>query len=239
LEADEYALMDAAEDHMWWYRALHVRLLDRLAGIDGPVLDAGCGTGGLLAKLFRAHPALTAIGVEWSAEGATRAARKSPALIVRGDINALPLADASFAAAVSADVLCHQAVHPQRALAELHRVLQPGGLLVINMPAYRWLTSAHDLRVHNARRQTATELLAMLRDAGFSSPEASYWNALLLPLMVIQRKLLANHGDSRSDVAPFPPWLDAILYGVTTLERRIPLAMPAGGSVLATARKLP
>ena len=59
MEPAEYALMDAAEDHMWWYRALHRRLLDALAGVHGTVLDAGCGTGGLLACLRseRAGPA--------------------------------------------------------------------------------------------------------------------------------------------------------------------------------------
>ena len=48
MELREYELMDAAEGRMWWYRALHVRLCDALAGVRGRVLDAGCGTGGLL-----------------------------------------------------------------------------------------------------------------------------------------------------------------------------------------------
>ena len=53
MEPAEYALMDDAEDRMWWYRALHARLVEALAGALGPVLDAGCGTGGLLARLGR------------------------------------------------------------------------------------------------------------------------------------------------------------------------------------------
>ena len=52
MELTEYARMDAVEDHMWWYRALHRRLVAALAGRDGCVLDAGCGTGGLLARLL-------------------------------------------------------------------------------------------------------------------------------------------------------------------------------------------
>jgi len=228
MEPAEYQLMDAAEDGMWWYRALHARLLAALAGIEGRVLDAGCGTGGLLTRLHATRPELDAFGVEWSEQASRRAAAKSGAAIARGSVNALPFADATFAAAVVADLLCHRAVDAERALAELHRTLRPGGRLIVNMPAYAWLLSAHDRRVHNVRRQTAGELTAMLRAAGFRRVRARYWNSLLLPLMLVQRKLLARDG-AASDVAPFPPWLDATLHAITELERRLPFALPAGG----------
>jgi SAM-dependent methyltransferase len=234
MEPGEYALMDAAEGRMWWYRALHARIGDALQGVEGRVLDAGCGTGGLLAALRRRHPALALAGLEWSAAAARRAAVKSGAAIVRGSVNALPFADGSFDAAIAADVLCHAAVDPAAALAELARVLRPGGRLVVNMPAYAWLLSAHDRHVHNARRWTATATRAALRRAGFAAVRARYWNGLLLPLMVLQRKLLAS-GAAASDVAAFSPWLDATLHAITAAERRLPGALPAGGSVLATA----
>src|SRR6478672_8830430 len=51
MEPAEYDRMDAAESSMWWYRALHRRLIAALADAGGAVLDAGCGTGGLLAHL--------------------------------------------------------------------------------------------------------------------------------------------------------------------------------------------
>jgi SAM-dependent methyltransferase len=76
VEAAEYALMDTAEHRLWWYRALHARILDALAGVAGPVLDAGCGTGGLLVRLAQ-NRALAPIGVEFSPGAAMRAAAKS------------------------------------------------------------------------------------------------------------------------------------------------------------------
>jgi hypothetical protein len=115
-------------------------------------------------------------------------------------------------------------------------VLRPGGRLVVNMPAYAWLLSVHDRLVHNVRRCTARQLGVMLRDAGFIRVRPGYWNSLLLPLMVAQRKLVARHAEA-SDVAPFPPWLDAMLHAVTEIERRLPFRLPAGGSVLATAER--
>ncbi|HEY0182215.1 MAG TPA: class I SAM-dependent methyltransferase, partial [Rhodopila sp.] len=176
MEPAEYALMDAAEDRMWWYRALHVRLLDTLSEVRGRVLDAGCGTGGFLAMLRAERPDLARFGVEWDRAAAIRARGKSGAAIARGSVNALPFADDSFDAAVSADVLCHAAANPSAALEELKRVLRPGGRLVVNMPAYQWMLSAHDRRVHNVRRLTAGATATMLRRAGFHRVSANYWN---------------------------------------------------------------
>jgi SAM-dependent methyltransferase len=236
MEAAEYVLMDAAEDQMWWYRALHRRLITALAGVHGNVVDVGCGTGGLLARLRAARPDLSLTGVEWADSASRRAASKSAASIVRGSANALPFAGESFSALIAADLLCHRAVVPDGALAEFHRVIRPGGRLVINMPAYAWLLSSHDRQVHNVRRQTARQLADMLHAAGFRQVQTRYWNGLLLPLMVVQRKLLARN-TAASDVAPFPPWLNATLHAMTEIERRLPFALPAGGSVLATAER--
>jgi SAM-dependent methyltransferase len=232
--------MDAVEDGMWWYRALHARVLDAVGRPQGALLDAGCGTGGFLARLRRRWPGAEAAGVEYEPAAAARAAAKSGCPVVAGSVHALPFATARFAVATSMDVLCHAQVEPARALAELHRVLAPGGRLVLNLPAFRWLHSAHDIRVHNVRRFTAGEVAALLEAAGFVAPRARYWNALLLPLMVAQRKIMARAPSARSDVAAFPPWLDATLHGITELERhsaRLGLPYPAGGSVLAVATR--
>jgi SAM-dependent methyltransferase len=236
MEPAEYALMDAVEARMWWYRALHRRLTDALRPVQGRVLDAGCGTGGWLARLARDRPDLRRVGVEYEPGAARRAAGKSGASVAVGSVNDLPFGDGAFDAVVSADVLCHAAVEPARALAEMRRVLRPAGRLVVNMPAYAWLASAHDRRVLNARRMTAGATAALLRQAGFARVRARYWNGLLLPLMILKRKVLTGN-DSVSDVAPFPPWQDAIMHAATELERRLPFPLPAGGSVLAIAEK--
>jgi len=240
VEPLEYQLMDAVEDGMWWYRALHRRVLDAVGQPHGPLLDAGCGTGGFLARLRERWPDAVAEGLEYNPEAAARAQAKSGFPVATGSVLAMPFVDASFATLTSMDVLCHAAVEPAAALAEMHRVLAPGGKLVLNLPAFMWLHSAHDIRVHNARRFTAGQVRALLGAAGFTAVKTRYWNALLLPLMILQRKIMASAPEDRSDVAAFPPWQNATLLAVTELERhcaRLGFPFPAGGSVLAVATR--
>lgn len=235
MHAREYALMDAAEDGMWWYRALHTRMIAALEPRPGRVLDVGCGTGGLLAALGRARPDLQPFGLERDAAACRRAACKSGAPVVQGSADSLPFPPACFDAVFAADVLCHEAVDPVGALGEIRRTLRPGGRAILNMPAYRWLASQHDRQVHNARRETAGRMRRLLTEAGFDPVRVTYWNGLLLPAMVVQRKLRFRRHGSASDVAVFPPFLDHMLHCMTELERRLPFSIPAGGSVLAQA----
>jgi ubiquinone/menaquinone biosynthesis C-methylase UbiE len=243
VEPAEYALMDSAEDGMWWYRAAHARVLDALRerpGARGPLLDAGCGTGGMLRRFARDLPEREPVGLEYLPDAARRALAKSGRPVAAGDANRLPFPDASFGAAISIDVICHAGVDQAKALAELHRVLRPGGTLVLNLPAYEWLRGAHDVRVHNARRYTRAGAVALLRQAGFEAVSGRYWNGLLLPLMALQRKVLQRRPDAPSDVTDFPPWIDATLHAVSEIERWLGargITMPAGGSVLMLATR--
>src|SRR3954451_3161630 len=240
MEPQEYQLMDTVEDGMWWYRALHSRVLEALGQPSGRMLDAGCGTGGFLARLKTTWPEAEAEGLERNPKAAARAQAKAGVPVAAGCVMTMPFADASFQAVTSMDVLCHAAVEPATALAEMHRVLAPGGRLVLNLPAFQWLLSAHDHRVHNVRRFTASDAARMLTEAGFSAVTTRYWNTLLLPMMVLQRKILASAPENCSDVAAFPPWQDRMLFGITEAERqlaRLRLSFPAGGSVLAVATR--
>jgi SAM-dependent methyltransferase len=242
LERQEYEKLHAVEDEMWWFRGMHANLLAafrrRQPAQPGCLLDAGCGTGGFLAKLSRALPGWSPPGVDADPGACELARDKSGRPVVCGSANRLPFADGSLAAIFSADVLCHRNVDEAEALASFHRGLAPDGLLVLNLPAYQWLLSEHDHAVHNVRRYTARRIRRLLRRAGFAKIRTTYWNSVLFPLMAARR--LAGSGSSGSDVMNFPIPIEIAFRGIMRLETMLigrGLVLPYGGSILATALK--
>ena len=231
---------------MWWFAATHANLLMLArqyaedAAAQSRVLDAGCGTGGLLAKLAADRPQATVFGLDADQQACERAVAKSARPVCRGSVNALPFAEASLSAIFSADVLCHRDVDERQALFEFRRCLMPGGILVLNLPAYGWMLSRHDAAVYNVRRYTRSRIARLLRSAGFRLVYASYWNFVLFPIMVITRKLLPARDDGASDVRPYPAPIEALCRAVTGFERALlkgGLRLPFGGSLIAIAGK--
>src|SRR5262249_43061270 len=138
----------------------------------------------------------------------------------------------------SLDVLCHGGVDPVLALKEAHRCLRPGAIALINLPAYGWMLSAHDRRVHNVRRFTGREARALLAGNGFRVLRSSYWNTLLVPLMLIHR--LLERDDAESDVHDYPRWLDRLFSAALAVERlaiRAGISLPFGGSLIVVAAR--
>jgi SAM-dependent methyltransferase len=241
VERGEYERLSQAEDRMWWFRGLHAHLLGALADGGGArhrrILDAGCGTGGLMARLRAAYPDAMVVGLELDAEALRLARAKSGASLCRGSVDRLPFAANAFDAILSADVLCHAGVDEAGALLEFRRCLAPGGLLILNLPAYPWLYSAHDVAVANARRYAKGALHRQLAAAGFAKIRMGYWNSLLFPVMLLRRLAWRQGG---SDVALLPAPLERGFAAVLAVERQLRawrLPLPFGGSILARAVK--
>lgn len=238
MEAAEYGRMAAIEDRFWWFQALRRNMASWLPppGVAPlRLLDAGAGTGGWLKYLAEHRPDIAATGLEFDGSAAVWAMQRCGRPLVQGTINHLPFADGAFEVATSSDVLCHAGVDEAGALAELRRVLAPGGRLLLSLPAYDWLLSEHDRAVHNSRRYTETRLRAVLSGVGFRVQRCTYWNTLLFPLMVAKRKLWPSQG---SDVEPMPPMIDAGFAWLTEAESRWLRAggsLPFGGSILCEA----
>lgn len=243
MESEEYELMAAAEDHMWWFSGLHDWMLDRIQKLSLPagakVLDCGAGTGGFARKLGSRFPALRIFAVDLDPNAIRYFRQKSALPVIRGSVNDLAYSDDSFDAVVSSDLLYHSAVDERQALRELYRTLRPGAHLLLNLPAYSWMKSKHDEKVHAARRYTARGIAETLTRAGFSVEEASYRNSLLFPVMAVWRLTLGRFS-AGSDVTEFPAWQEFLFSKAIRAENSLArrgLRFPFGGSVYAHAIK--
>jgi ubiquinone/menaquinone biosynthesis C-methylase UbiE len=248
MEPDEYRKMAATEDSLWYYRALHRHVVRSLGAVlpvaQARVLDAGCGTGGLLRRMRAAQPQWALTGVDVSplavelAQQYTGGAASAGTDAKQGSVEALPFAGEEFDAVVSCDVLC-QVEEPEKALREFHRVLRPDGFVVLTMPSYQWMYSYHDREVGNLRRYSRREVASLLREAEFEIVRDTYWNTLPFPLAVLRRKVFTPSAPT-SDVKPFPAPVDAVFSALMALEHAwlgAGARFPFGNSVLTVARK--
>jgi len=240
MEAQVFAEHYDLEDTHWWFRSkrtLVLSLLRRYGALGGPGLDIGCGAGGTLAVLAR-HGAWVGVDADPAALNLSR--RRGLARLAGSMVEALPFRTGTFAACLCLDLLYHRNVVSEGgALRECHRVLRPGGLLVVTDSAFQWLRSAHDEAVHGARRYTRRELVDRVRVAGFTPLLSSYAYCLIFPAVAAVR--LARRGAAGgSDVFPLPGPLNAALLGVQAVERVLLRvgSLPFGSSVVLVARKV-
>jgi SAM-dependent methyltransferase len=246
MESDEYARLAQQESILWWFGLLHRNLFASLdsTGRPGPGLkcaDFGCGTGSFIAKLRRRFPTWSFVGIDKSRAALEFARQNHGPYFIFGDVQNPPFKADFFDIIFAVDVMYHRDIQPARMLNSIFEVLKPGGMVILNNPAYEWLHSYHDVYVHTARRYTTGRIAADLKEAGFTIVRCTYWNTLLFPLMVIKRKLLTG-SESRSDVAEIPSWLNWMLSLASLPEPmllRYGIDLPFGGSVLAIGRKGP
>ena len=241
----EIETMRSVEDDLWWYRALRGHVLN---AIQPPqphftLLDAGCGSGGMLARLRERFPQASLTGMDYveRALELTRQRNLNVAL-VQGSADALPFGDGEFDVVLSLDVIVLRGIDDATAVGEMHRVLRDGGTLIVNVAAFDFLRGSHDAATNMARRYTKARLRDLLRGAGFRICRLSYWNMSLMPAVAAVRWASRRHAHQpnvRSDLAPMWPPLNALLSAIAQLElavsRRVPL--PFGTSLFAIAQK--
>ena len=236
-----------AEARHFWFRGfrafvtplLEVAVADRT---QARVLDCGCGTGANLELLDRFGRAygfdLTEIGLRIGRDaGRTRLARAT--------VTAVPFPTASFDIVTSFDVLYSLPDSEEKtAIAEMYRLLKPGGYALVNVAAMDMLRGDHSVLSREVRRYSRGELRVRMEQAGFVIRRLTYTNATLVPPLAIARLLQRRRGlrresEADAEIAVPPAPINALMTAVMRLEALWLRAFdaPFGSSLLCLARK--
>jgi len=236
--------MRAVEDRYWWYQALRRHVADSIepSSAKFSLLDAGCGSGGMLAVLRQQFPQAELTGIDESEHAIELCRdRDTGARLLQAGVHELPFPVDAFDVVLSLDVW-YAALDDALAAHETHRVLRPGGKLILNLAAFDFLKGGHDEAVGGVRRYTRPQVRALLEGAGFVIDRLTYWNATLTPPIAVVRWLSRRRPaseEARSDFRPLPPFVNATLKSLAALELRASrhLSLPFGTSIFAVARK--
>ena len=172
--------------HWWWVarqRIILTLLKKYLKGDKNVILDGGCGTGAgmfFLSKLGRVY------GVDLSPRAVEFCKERGLKTVKLGDISRLPYRDNYFDLVCLMDVIEH--IEKDRlAIKEARRVLKPGGIILVTMPALPFIYSNHDKEQGHFRRYSKKELDRLFKNSGFKNLKITYFNILLSPPIIFIR----------------------------------------------------
>jgi SAM-dependent methyltransferase len=245
VQTDEYRKMFELEDHYWWFvgrRNLALRLLKKYTHpkSEGPmprILDLGCGTG-VVSRELGAWSKPVSLDMSELALGFSK--RRGLTQMVRARGESLPFMKDSFDAVVALDIFEH-IEDDVSAFGEAARVLKPGGVLVLSVPAFKSLWGPHDVALMHHRRYRKAQIGELLRTSGLKPERISYSVFFLFPAVVgvriIERR---RKGPAKASLIKVPRWLNQSLIGLQNVESRLisGAPLPWGSSVVAVARKV-
>ena len=240
MERIVYDRMAELDTRHWWYRARRevlAALIRREVTLpkDARILEIGCGTGHNLGMLGT-FGAVDAIELDPAARAVATTRLGREVLGARlPELDGVP--EASYDMVALLDVLEH--VEDDRAaLRSIARRLKPGGAILITVPAFQWMWSAHDVVNHHQRRYSKPTLRAAIADAGLKADFVGYFNSILFPLAAAARLAGRLTGKEESDDKLPPKPVNTVFEALFGLERHAIGRLPftPGVSIAAVVR---
>lgn len=247
MDAAEYANIAALEAEHWYYSGKRQFVREWIQRVRPParedvLLDCGAGTGLFAREMERLCRVLVLDDHEESLRILRTRFQPHQILSLAGD--RVPLPDASLKYVTALDVLEH--VPDDAAVVNgFHRLLKPGGLAVVTVPASMALWSDWDVALHHFRRYDRARLRGLFPDEKWEVAHVNYTNVLVYPAVWSVRKWRARRAPSRpaataarrsEDRIPARP-INALLRGQFTWLAHWRVPFPFGVSLLLVARK--
>jgi SAM-dependent methyltransferase len=241
-----YRLLNEIPETYWRYVARHELFLGlwrkfRARKDRHRVLDVGCGTGALLSY-FCQRENIEPIGVDLFLDTLHHCRTRGINRVAAADATRLPFPDGAFDFVITQDVMEH--VPDEAKMAdELHRVCAPGGLVLVLVPAHKWLWSTRDIRLHHCRRYQLSRLKKVVAKTGLEPVHATYTDSFLIPPMWACLKLAKKTPEGVPDLTADAPGnagiVNAVFRAVARTEagfaRR--MGIPTGVAATVLARK--
>jgi SAM-dependent methyltransferase len=233
----------AERDHFWFrgLRRFMAPLLEEAArGVPSArILDCGCGTGHNL-HMLRRYGRAAGIDLTWT--GLSYAHQRGERAVAQATAALLPFASDTFDIVTSFDVIYALPDRDEQAtIAEMLRVLKPGGHLVLNVAAMDVLKGNHSVLALEVRRYSRQSLRERLERAGFTVRRMSYTNATILPAVAAVRLLqrVSGHEESEEEISIPPAPINAVLDAALAMEAAAVrfVDMPFGSSLMTLAQK--
>ena len=244
----EYEVMAEVETNHWWYRILHSLVLEsierELMSPNIHVLDAGCGTGGLIHSL-KAAGYRQVKGFDLSPI-AVDICQKKGLDVQLGSLNDIATiqAPSKFDVIISNDTLYYLSADQQSAFFKNANIrLNRGGLLMMNMPALAAFRGTHDRAVGILHRFNRLEVKELIKSAGFEALTLRYWPLSLSPAIFVVRAWQRLKYDPASLIKPLSDLkshsvlLNTLLYRLIRLEIRLARNTPVGSSLFTVLRR--
>lgn len=244
MQSSEYKTMFENESSHFYYLGNHRIILSLVNKYFSKrknlkILDAGCGTGMLASRL---KPLGDVVGID-SSPIAVQFAKVRKINVKKATVAKIPFKNDNFDLVVSIDVIYHNSIKNDLVpLREFYRVLKPGGLLIIRVPANKWLLRSTDQHVHTRERYTLKELEDKLIVTGFKICKITYINiSLLIPAITAYffEKIFSPR-ETHSPATRLPYIINLILTKVVSFESIFATShvnLPFGLGVLAVCKK--
>lgn len=239
-----YPILFRVEQTHWWHigrrRILEAFVADicrRVTDRRARILDVGCGTGANLIMLSKHGDAE---GVDVSEDALAFCRERGLDKVRLGAGEELPYEDGTFDLVTAFDVVEHMD-DDLAGLSEMHRVLRPGGRVLLFVPTFMFLWGLQDDVSHHRRRYRLSQLRRVLEQAGFEIERTTYANiTFFLPILLIRKLMRLTGIKAESENTINVPALNGILGRVLGAESWLLryINLPFGVSGLCVAKKI-
>ena len=236
-----YEVESRVESFHWWFAVRRGLLKSILSSIQVPAnsltLDIGCGAGSNLKVL--SSVGINAVGLDRSIYVLSLISKKLDVPLLNGDLNKLPVRSNTIGLIIAMDILEHLD-DDANGISEFYRALSNGGMLIVTVPAFKFLWGIQDEVTGHKRRYLREEITNKLRKVGFEILKASYFNCFLfIPILIGRRiiRLLGLKVESENKINS--PLINFVLKTIFSLEPYLlkHFSFPFGVSIYCLAKK--